>query len=125
MATATVTPETNVVPVPASAVTSPSSTAPVESSSSSTAPETTSTSTAESQPRAAVPHEQSQPAELNPQDFDSLEDFAQALIDKKQSAVSTQQSEKADSSPASPDRNDNEVTGSQLQEASQESQPGA
>jgi hypothetical protein len=61
---------------------------------------------------------QSQSSELSPQDFDSLQDYAQALIDKKstasqdlrQSAVSPEQSETADSSRADEierDRNDN------------------
>src|SRR5258708_40078306 len=32
------------------------------------------------------------PRELSPQDFDSLEDYAQALIEKKQTALGNQQS---------------------------------
>src|SRR5215471_10360347 len=71
--------------IPSSAISSSPSTAPAETSSPTAAPENTTGNSVESQPRAAVPHEQSQNGELSPQDFSSLEDYAKALIEKKQS----------------------------------------
>jgi hypothetical protein len=96
----------------------------VESTSSATSAE----GTAQSSPSQDA---QSQSSELSPQDFDSLQDYAQALIDKKQSAVSTQHSETPDSSPADEigrDRNDNAQAESEQPEeaqSEQESQPKA
>src|SRR5215510_5924349 len=96
MATATVLPETNAAP-PATIVNSPNP-APAESSSSISSPESTTSSIGE---KPAAAGEATPASELNPQDFSSLEDFAQALIEKKQSVRRGEQSETADSSPAS------------------------
>ena len=116
MATTPVTTDVSTQSIPPSAIGSSPSTTPTETSSSAPAPESTSTST-ESQPRAAVPHEQSQSSELNPQDFDSLEEFAQALIDKKQSAAA---SAAADSTSSTDEQRD-EVTEGQTDAALQPS----
>jgi hypothetical protein len=109
MATATVTPQVN--PTPAAIAANVSSAPTAESASSLPSPE----STAPSSSSLGV---QPQSSELSLQDFDSLQDYAQALIDKKstasrdlrQSTANPQQSETADSSPADEieqDRNDN------------------
>lgn len=98
MATATITPEVNTSSAPAqisqsssSGSASPASTPEISSSS----PSSASTTGEGSPPGEAVPHGQSHD-QLNPQDFDSIEDYAQALIDKKQSAASDQQSAEAE-----------------------------
>src|SRR5215813_13479785 len=80
MATSTVTPEVNSSAIPSSITSSPASTTPAETSPSSSAPESTTSS-------APQPGESAQNGELSPQDFSSLEDYARALIEKKQSAV--------------------------------------
>lgn len=89
MATAAVTTNAGSTSVPPSVASSPApASAPAESNFSISAPEDTTSSSGEhSQPSAS-----SSDGELNPQDFGSLEDYAQALIDKKQSAISTQHS---------------------------------
>src|SRR5205807_7356896 len=53
--------------------------------------------------------------ELSPQDFDSLEEYAQALIDKKQSAVSTQQSASDAQSQESGEEDSAQATGDQTE----------
>ena len=72
------------------------------SASPSAAPESTASSSAEhSQPEAHGTND------LSPQDFGSLEDHAQALIEKKQSALNSENSDTVDSSATPLDRNDN------------------
>ncbi|HKE31344.1 MAG TPA: hypothetical protein VKD65_06440, partial [Candidatus Angelobacter sp.] len=85
---------------------------------SSSAPE----STTSSAPQAG---ESAQNGELSPQDFSSLEDYAKALIEKKQSTASTPQSETADSDATAPDLKEIELSEAQPQETNEESQPRA
>lgn len=79
--------------------------AAAESNSSVSAPESTASASAEHSPSGAA----SPDGELSPQDFGSLEDYAQALIEKKQSAVSTQQSATPDSDAVTEDLEDSGV----------------
>jgi hypothetical protein len=106
MATAAVTPQTN---TPAAAVhgqpgqvIKPAPTTP------SAEPVASAASSESILPSGPSQGAESQSAELNPQDFDSLQDYAQALMDKKQS-------ETADSTPAEQDGNDNQQTEAELQ----------
>ena len=122
MATAAVTTQTNapsaaVHSQPGQVMYSAPTTPPAESTSSAASSESTI-------PSGSSQSAQPQSAELSPQDYDSLEDYAQALMDKKQSAhgqpgsstASAQQPETADSSPAEQDRNDNqEIEAAELQ----------
>ncbi|HEY6352002.1 MAG TPA: hypothetical protein VI636_21615 [Candidatus Angelobacter sp.] len=87
MATTAVTTNVGSASLPPSVASSPApASAPAESSFSASVPESTASSSAEhSQPGAA-----SSDGELSPQDFGSLEDYAQALIEKKQSAQSNE-----------------------------------
>src|SRR5215470_6840561 len=129
MATSTVTPEVNSSAIPPSAISSSPSTAPAETSSPTAAPESTTGNSVESQPRAAVPHEQSQNGELSPQDFSSLEDYAKALIEKKQSTASRDRSaveeDKSTQISAEQDRNDAGVNEVQPEEEDQGAQSEA
>ena len=81
------------------------------------APETTSSAGEHSQPSTAVSN-----GDLSPQDFGSLEDYAQALIEKKQSTVSSGDSETADSSPTALDQSENELNQAQAAAGDAESQ---
>src|SRR5215471_14582971 len=115
MATSTVTPEVNSSSVPSSAISSPASTAATEASAPAATPESTTSS-------APQPGESAQNGELSPQDFSSLEDYAKALIEKKQSAV---QEDKGAQISAEQDRSDAEVNEIQPEEEDQGTQPGA
>lgn len=81
----------------------------------SAAPESTASSAGEHSQPSGVSN-----GDLSPQDFGSLEDYAQALIEKKQSSLSTE--DKADSSPTSLDRNDNELDQAQATGSNEDSQ---
>src|SRR5215471_1510987 len=118
MATSTVTPEVNSSAIPPSAISSPASTAPTEASAPTATPESTTSS-------APQPGESAQNGELSPQDFSSLEDYAKALIEKKQSTASTPQSETADSDATAPDLKEIELSEAQPEETNEESQPRA
>jgi len=115
MATSTVTPEVNSSAIPPSAISSPASTAPTEASAPTATPESTTSS-------APQPGESAQNGELSPQDFSSLEDYAKALIEKKQSAV---QEDKGAPISAEQDRNDAGVNEVQPEEEDQGAQSEA
>src|SRR5262249_17031907 len=85
MATSTVTAEVNSSAIPPSIASSSTPAAPAESSAS--------TPTTGSTTSSVAPSEGAQQEELSPQDFGSLEDYAKALLEKKQSAGNTQPSE--------------------------------
>src|SRR5262249_22164616 len=145
MATTAVTTQVTSAPIPSSiSSSSPSPTpgsptradfarggveaAPAETISPTAAPESTTGNSVESQPRAAVPHEQSQNGELSPQDFSSLEDYAKALIEKKQSAASRDRSavEEDKGAPISAEQDPNDAEVNEIQpEESEETQVGA
>lgn len=113
MATTAVTTEVNSsMPAGAGSPSVSSSSAP-----SPAAPETTSSAGEHSQPSTAVSN-----GDLSPQDFGSLEDYAQALIEKKQSAASSEDSETADSSPTALDQSENELNQAQATAGDGESQ---
>src|SRR5215470_19253772 len=96
--------------------------APAETSSPAATPESTTSS-------ASQPGESAQNGELSPQDFSSLEDYAKALIEKKQSAASRDRSaveeDKSTQVSAEQDRNDAGVNEVQPEEEDQGAQSEA
>src|SRR5215813_12428808 len=104
MATSTVTAEVNSSAIPPSVTSSPASSAPTEAPASSSGLESATSSAPQS-------GESAQNGELSPQDFSSLEDYAKALIEKKQSAVAEEKDAQPEPATVSPeqDRNDAEV----------------
>src|SRR5215831_3857791 len=122
MATTAVTTQVTSAPIPPSAISSPASTAPTEASAPTATPESTTSS-------APQPGESAQNGELSPQDFSSLEDYAKALIEKKQSTASRDRSaveeDKGAQISAEQDRNDAGVNEVQPEEQVQETKPEA
>src|SRR5215467_3671130 len=131
MATSTVTAEVNSSAIPPSITSSPAPGAPAETSAPTAIPESTTVSGGKpralpgSPSRAGVARDgvegsgESASAgelELSPQDFSSLEDYAKALIEKKQSTASTPQSETPDSDATAPDLKEIELSEAQPEE---------
>lgn len=100
MATATITPEVNT----SSAQPQVSQPSPVGAASPASTPETTPSSASVTKQPGTSSSEATQSAELSPQDFDSLEDYAQALIDRKQSALSPQPSAESEEDGTQPEQ---------------------